>query len=351
MSRAWSSAAECRLQPRFISALPCPACFPCNLPSAVVRADPAALVQVKRSAPSRSIRKKARSAASKRRVSAKPTHQTPSYNLADYRIGASREPGKWPGPGVPFLDPEPHELAPYGDGGAWPARRGEPMPDVDWERDFGGVLPDYLQELHDDLARTDFRELAFPGMGVEIFVNGSAGGTGYDPAFLDQLALDEELWGAARSGQLHKAMQALARGANPRAADPREGGKTALHLAADGGHAPVITLLVKTAPPRRVRGSGGAWLREGVRGEDGARWTPLHYAARSGHAGVARQLVSLGADVNATCSGDFTPLHWAAARGHLETVQALVDLGRRSPETPANSARRALGARARPRLS
>lgn len=40
---------------------------------------------------------------------------------------------------VPFLEPEPYELAAYGEGGAWPARRGEPAPATDWEKDFGGA--------------------------------------------------------------------------------------------------------------------------------------------------------------------------------------------------------------------
>ena len=40
---------------------------------------------------------------------------------------------------VPFLEPEPYELAAYGEGGGWPFRRGEPAPATDWKNDFGGA--------------------------------------------------------------------------------------------------------------------------------------------------------------------------------------------------------------------
>jgi len=54
--------------------------------------------------------------------------------------------------------------------------------------------------------------------------------------------------------------------------------------------------------------------------------TPLHEAAAAGHVAALEKLVELGADVNATCAGDFTPLHLAAMRGQAGAVASLVRL-------------------------
>ena len=56
--------------------------------------------------------------------------------------------------------------------------------------------------------------------------------------------------------------------------------------------------------------------------------TPLHEAARYGHASVVSVLIAAGADVNAKNSGDFTPLHNAATYGHdVSVVSILIAAG------------------------
>ncbi|CAK1603146.1 unnamed protein product [Parnassius mnemosyne] len=56
--------------------------------------------------------------------------------------------------------------------------------------------------------------------------------------------------------------------------------------------------------------------KEIVNCPDNAGYTPLHYAARSGHVNICNILLQNGADINAeTRSGKATPLHKAAAAG------------------------------------
>jgi ankyrin repeat protein len=57
-------------------------------------------------------------------------------------------------------------------------------------------------------------------------------------------------------------------------------------------------------------------------------WTLLHAAADGGHLPVVELLLARGLDVNARERGDNTyPMHWAAAAGHLEVVRRLADAG------------------------
>lgn len=55
--------------------------------------------------------------------------------------------------------------------------------------------------------------------------------------------------------------------------------------------------------------------------------TPLHHAARNGDLEIVKQLVSSGADVNATTDNSHFPLYCAAGHGHVETTQYLVEEG------------------------
>jgi ankyrin repeat protein len=65
-----------------------------------------------------------------------------------------------------------------------------------------------------------------------------------------------------------------------------------------------------------------------VSGEDGTGRTPLHEAAKRGHAEVtlpARLLLAHGADVSARDHAGFTPLHYASSRDNETVVQMLLD--------------------------
>eukprot|EP00887_Chlorella_sp_A99_P005549 scaffold1.g5549.t1 len=65
---------------------------------------------------------------------------------------------------------------------------------------------------------------------------------------------------------------------------------------------------------------------DGYGGSSG--YTPLHYAAREGHADVAEFLLASGADINAaTRSGGAAPLHRAAYTGRAGVVRLLLRHG------------------------
>ena len=55
--------------------------------------------------------------------------------------------------------------------------------------------------------------------------------------------------------------------------------------------------------------------------------TALHHATRNGDLEIVEQLVSSGADVNATADHGHFPLYCAAGHGHVETMQYLVEHG------------------------
>ena len=55
--------------------------------------------------------------------------------------------------------------------------------------------------------------------------------------------------------------------------------------------------------------------------------TALHHAARNGDLEIVKQLVSSGANVNATTGNNHFPLYCAAGHGHVETTQYLVEEG------------------------
>jgi len=54
-------------------------------------------------------------------------------------------------------------------------------------------------------------------------------------------------------------------------------------------------------------------------------WTPLHYAATSGHLDIVEYLISKEVDVDAHSPNDTTPLMLAARFGHIKVVKFLLD--------------------------
>lgn len=67
-------------------------------------------------------------------------------------------------------------------------------------------------------------------------------------------------------------------------------------------------------------------------------WTPLHYAARRAHVGMARLLLSRNADVNGEDNARLTPLHWATTEGSIEVIELLLAAGA-NPNAAADNGR------------
>ncbi|KAF5712779.1 ankyrin repeat [Fusarium mundagurra] len=93
-------------------------------------------------------------------------------------------------------------------------------------------------------------------------------------------------------------------------------GRTALHLAAFGGHLETLSKIIECGANLDVTyehsGSGGYY-------------TALHWATRRSKAKVANVLLSSGADVDARCHGRVTPLHYACIENNLKIADILIE--------------------------
>ena len=94
-------------------------------------------------------------------------------------------------------------------------------------------------------------------------------------------------------------------------------GYTAMHVAAQYGHANVIYHLAMR------------WNLD-IDGLDLDDRTPLHWAAYKGFVDATKLLLFLNASPNQKDKEGCTPLHWAGIRGNLEAVNTLLQV-RRSP--------------------
>ena len=86
-------------------------------------------------------------------------------------------------------------------------------------------------------------------------------------------------------------------------------GRTALHLASEGGHLPLLGELVS--------------YRQQLSHGDLHGWTVLHMEAMSGRCSSVRHLLSCGADVNRCDNDGWTPLHSAVFYGDRATIEAI----------------------------
>ncbi|MBT4436456.1 MAG: hypothetical protein HOD00_02865 [Gemmatimonadales bacterium] len=130
---------------------------------------------------------------------------------------------------------------------------------------------------------------------------------------LTAAGLVDTLPDAAREGDAGEVRALLQNGADVNAA--HADGMTALHWAAEAGHAEIAQILL----------SAGADAESVTRLGD---YTPLHLAARNGHADVVKALLASGADANAaTTAGGATALHFAASAGSVSSVESLLEAG------------------------
>ncbi|KAI5801180.1 ankyrin repeat-containing domain protein, partial [Geopyxis carbonaria] len=125
------------------------------------------------------------------------------------------------------------------------------------------------------------------------------------------------------------AMALLKRGASPMCRDELE--QTPLHAAAKAGHAGVIEALLSA-------GATVDAICKDPQNEIDDGYTPLHGAADFGHADAARLLIKAGATIDAKIEqSEWTPLGCAAAEGYHEVVRLLLEAGAEvniAPEVP-----------------
>ncbi len=143
-------------------------------------------------------------------------------------------------------------------------------------------------------------------------------------ALLSAVALPAagQLIDAARNGDLAAVQTLLAGGADANRA--QGDGMTALHWAAERGHAAVADLLL----------SAGATVDAKTRI---GSYTPLHLASRGGHGSIATALLDAGADPHATTTGSgVTPVHLAA--GAMDGAEVVTELLRRGADVDAPEA-------------
>ncbi len=126
---------------------------------------------------------------------------------------------------------------------------------------------------------------------------------------MTQRDIDERLWLAALSGNMHVLRDMISQGGNPRTATPHR--ETALHAAAARGHLQAVIYLIKNGANIHARTSNG--------------WTPLHHAARFGHAHVANYLLRAGANPNhpTTDRARKTPIDIALDRNDMRMARLL----------------------------
>lgn len=120
--------------------------------------------------------------------------------------------------------------------------------------------------------------------------------------------MGKRLLNAAREGQVDHVRQLVVSSGAPFTSDWL--GTTALHLAAQHGHAEIAEILLRGGVNRDARTK--------------LERTALHLAAQSGSLPVVESLLIHGSDINARDMLKMTPLHWAVDRRHIDIVRRLL---------------------------
>jgi ankyrin repeat protein len=141
---------------------------------------------------------------------------------------------------------------------------------------------------------------------------------GADIASTDKDGFTALHW-ASDKGHLEVVVQLLEKGAN-RDAKNKDGRKP-LHLAAHSGHEPVVEKLLEAKKDKVEK-------KTDVDSPDKEGWTPLYCAARHNHHTIVKLLIeNHKANLEKADRDGWTPLHAAAANGQQESAKELLSLG------------------------
>ncbi|RVE65720.1 hypothetical protein OJAV_G00119210 [Oryzias javanicus] len=122
---------------------------------------------------------------------------------------------------------------------------------------------------------------------------------------------DERLLAAVEHGEVEKVASLLAKkGSNAVKLDNE--GKSALHVAAAGGHTDCLAAILAHGADLSVSDASG--------------FTALHVASKNNHVECCKKLVQNKCAVDATDGAGRTALHYAAANGNVQIVQLLCEL-------------------------
>ncbi|MBN1532037.1 MAG: ankyrin repeat domain-containing protein [Spirochaetes bacterium] len=132
---------------------------------------------------------------------------------------------------------------------------------------------------------------------------------------------EKALFGAAQYGKLDVVEYLVSRGVKVNYTDP-EDNRTALMLASEYGHAPIVKFLLRKRANPNIRMHH---IREGIRGRFKGS-SALILACEKGDPESVKALVAAGSDVHYR-SLTFTPLCAAAASGNREIVELLLKKG------------------------
>lgn len=141
---------------------------------------------------------------------------------------------------------------------------------------------------------------------------------------------------ASRVGSAESVRDLIAAGADVNAVE-RSRGQTALMWAAAQGHMEVATALIEAGADLEARStvrprlmfadaSNGGAFDQGIEERLGG-YSPLLFAARNGHGGVARLLIEAGAEIDGEAGNGAGPLVVAVHSGHFVLARRLLEFG------------------------
>jgi Ankyrin repeats (3 copies)/Ankyrin repeat len=127
--------------------------------------------------------------------------------------------------------------------------------------------------------------------------------------------MTSDWWRAVESGDAESVQQLLDRGQNIIARDVDE--RTALHVAAKGGHLAVVMLLLERGADIFARDKWGDMALHEAVSFDGPE--------SNNNQEVVKLLLDRSLNINSRGFNGYTPLIYAARKGHLELVRLLLD--------------------------